>query len=76
MELSASAALFKLTVILPGVVAEPPTVAQGTDDDAVRLRTCDTTLEETRIVAGDGTALVPEVREKAAVAEDKTRSGA
>jgi hypothetical protein len=75
-EPSASAALFKPTVMLPGVVAEPPTVNHGVVDEAVNESTCATTLEATGIVLGDGTADVPEVSANDIDAEERTRSGA
>ena len=75
-ELSARAALFGPTVMLPGVVVDPPTVSHGTEDVAVNASICVTMLEVTAIVAGDGADVVTDSQRNDAVAADRTRLGA
>lgn len=61
--------------MLPGVLLDPLTVSQGTEDEVVNVRICETTLEATVIALGRGGALAPGARENDADAEERIRSG-
>src|SRR5580658_6835216 len=61
--------------MLPGVLLDPLTVSQGTEDEVVNVRICETTLEATVIALGKGGALAPGARENDAAAEERIRSG-
>ena len=70
---SASAALFAAMVTFPGVADDPPTVSQGTEDEAANVSDWELEEEATGMVTGNGADVTPAMMARDALAWESTR---